>query len=1065
MFHVHQANHQELLAARFAELLRRPQDPFVAETVVVQSQGMARWLSLACARHNGVAANLQFHFPSAYVWQVFRQVLQTVPESSEFDRSVLAWRVLGVFMGAADSMDSPVRHYLDQADARQSYQLAQRLADIFDQYLVYRPDWIRDWDAGLGSDWQSRLWHRLATTAQGPHRVQLLDALLSALERDPGEGVPERISLFGIPVLSPADLRVFEALSRWREVHLFLLNPCREYWGDIVPERRVAAQDPAGESYLETGNALLASWGGQGRDFVDMLQDLPTATDDDFVDPEVPAKTLLARIQSDILNLRNPGGASQAPVALAGLDDSLRIHDCHSPMRELEVLHDQLLAIFDSYPDINPSDVVVMAPDIEAYAPYIDAVFGTRQGDRFIPFSLSDRHAANQSPLVEAFFALLDLPHDRHAVNQVLALLDCEPVRRRFELTLEDLDRLHRWFREMGTRGALDGAERARHALPAEDRWTWREGLQRLMLGYAMPGEGRRLYAGHLPVDAVEGSDGLVVGRLAEFVAFLAEVDRALAEPKSVMAWSRLMADWLNRMFAPTEAEEDDLQLLRDALSALAEQAELARFHQPVDSAVVIAALNDRLGQAAMTGRFLSGGVTFCALLPMRSIPFSVVCLIGMDGDAYPRSHRPLSFDLMAEDFRRGDRSRRDDDRYLFLEALLSARRYLYLSYVGRDIRDNSLRPPSVLVAELLDYLARGYHLERPGDLLPQLVTRHPLQAFSRAYFSGEHPHLFSYDRELSQAGDSSQKIEASAFLDQSLPPPDADWMALDLARFIEFWLGPTTFLLRRRLDLQYDRGVEPLDSREPLVLDSLQRWQLRQHLLDLYQHGLADEDSEAVVRAAGLLPPGPLGHATFQQTAPKVAEFAQVLALASEAPAVEPLSFGLDAAGARLSGVLGELTSAGRFRYRVGTWRAQDEVRAWIEHLLLSAFAPESVQPQTYVFSESEKTDNFLWRPVDDAQARLERLLALYVEGLQRPLPFFPMSAHDYARVALGGRSDPMTAARKAWFGIPGYQTGERDNPYLRRAWGDVDPLDEEFQALAREFFFAAAEHREALP
>src|SRR5690606_9535507 len=120
------------------------------------------------------------------------------------------------------------------------------------------------------------------------------------------------------------------------------------------------------------------------------------------------------------------------------------------------------------------------------------------------------------------------------------------------------------------------------------------------------------------------------------------------------------------------------------------------------------------------------------------------------DGD-YPRPRAPAHFDLTENDYRPGDRSRRDDDRYLFLEALLSARERFYLSWVGRSVVDNAESPPSVLVAQLRDHLADVLHSESGYDnVLEQLTTEHPLQGFSREYFRSASPEsrLFTYSRE-----------------------------------------------------------------------------------------------------------------------------------------------------------------------------------------------------------------------------------------------------------------------------------------------------------------------------
>ena len=400
-----------------------------------------------------------------------------------------------------------------------------------------------------------------------------------------------------------------------------------------------------------------------------------------------------------------------------------------------------------------------MTPDIETYAPYIEAVFGTSEPR--IPFNISDRSAEHESTLAATFMALLELAGSRYDANRVLAILDEPSVQRRFGLAEGDLDTINGWVRESQIRWGIDGAHRASFGLPATHEHTWRFGLDRLLLGYALPAGNERLFAGVLPYDEIEGSGGEVLGRFQSFAEAAIALDAQLAPTRSIAQWAELLHGMLARFFEPTEDREYELEAVRSAITALQTETRAARYTGAVPLAVIKSALRERL---EVPGRaFLSGGVTFCAMVPMRSLPFEVVCMIGMNDGAFPRMRRPFGFDLMADDFRKGDRSRRDDDRYLFLESMLSARRCLYVSYTGRHIRDDSVIPPSVLVSELLDHIAQG--LDAGIDVREHLVTVHPLQAFSPALLPGWGPALQLLGRIAPRGGHGGERdADAAAF-------------------------------------------------------------------------------------------------------------------------------------------------------------------------------------------------------------------------------------------------------------------------------------------------------------
>ncbi|MCO5760647.1 MAG: exodeoxyribonuclease V subunit gamma, partial [Chromatiaceae bacterium] len=613
-------------------------------------------------------------------------------------------------------------------------------------------------------------------------------------------------------------------------------NPCEHYWADILADqellraehrrqrRRVGMPDKlAAEELHQHAHPLLAAWGKQGRDFIGLLDEHDDATArglyaarfhaigqriDLFDPPRDPsqATTLLAQLQDDIRDLRPLAESRDRwPPVDPARDLSLRFHIAHGPQREVEILHDQLLAAFNADPSLTPRDVIVMVPDIDAYAPHIQAVFGLvdRQDPRYIPFSLADQGRRATDPLVQALASLLELPQSRLAVSDLLDLLEVPALRRRFGISAEDLPRLHRWVRGANIRWGLHAAQRASLELPdqPEDqaRHTWRFGLRRMLLGYAV-GQDAAAWRGIEPFDEIGGLDAALLGPLTRLLDRLDATWRTLREPASVADWCARLRQLLADFLDAGDSSEDAFTLLQleTALQDWLEAGEEAGLTEKLPLSIVGEHWLSRLDEGGLSQRFFAGAVTFATLMPMRAIPFRLICLLGMNDGDYPRQRPPLDFDLMGQDYRPGDRSRREDDRYLFLEALLSARERLYLSWVGRRITDNSPRPPSVLVGQLRDHLAAGWRLadadcpeearhptdnerlsrdfhanaipqglvpssvqglapdSHPGpaqtssSLLDALTQEHPLQPFSLRYFPSDPAasHWFTYARE-----------------------------------------------------------------------------------------------------------------------------------------------------------------------------------------------------------------------------------------------------------------------------------------------------------------------------
>jgi exodeoxyribonuclease V gamma subunit len=1068
MLILHESNRLECLADGLTEVLETPlSSPLAPEIVAVQSIGTAHWLALRLARRFGVAANIRFPFPATLLWRLFRAALPEVPERSPFAAEVLTWRILGHM---AEVVSEPgfesLAAYLQGGDDLRRYHLAERIALLFDEYLVYRPDWILAWERGSGDHWQARLWRRMISGRAIRHRVRLAEEFGAALRngKQAVAGLPQRISLFGLTSLPPAHLHLFTRIAGVREVHLFLLNPCQEYWATIRDEREIARravhEEPA-RLYLESGNSLLASLGKQGRDFLDALQDLDTVADIRFQDPGEDC--LLHAIQSDILNLRNRGAGEPGRTPLDPADRSIQVHSCHSPVREIEVLHDQLLALFESDEELTPADVVVMTPEIDAYAPTIEAIFGTADPARRIPYHVAGRTARAAAPLIRAFFTLLELPEGRFDVNSVLAILEVAAVRRRFDIAESDLDLIRDWLRATGVRWGADAKDREARGLPGVPDHTWRAGLDRLLLGYALPGGGTSLFAGILPHDEIEGESAGVAGRLTAFAETLFGTAADVRTPRSVPAWAdrlrTLAADFLN----PDDPEEGERGRLLAAITAMEEHARQAGFQEEVSLRVVRTCLQGLVEMEGGRAPMAAGTVTFCGMVPVRGIPFEVVCLVGMNDGAFPRVQRTPSFDLMREESRPGDRSRRQDDRSLFLEALLAARRVLCVSYVGQHLRENSPLPPSVLVSELLDYIERGFIGQDPSrPAREQILTKHPLQPFSPRYFRGDGP-LFSYAADLCEASRvaAGEREGRPPFLRTPLPEPPAEWRQVEVEQLIRFFAHPVRYLVRERLGIRLEEDEGLLETREPFGLDPLPGYQLRQALLGGRFRGKPVDDLHAAARAGGLLPHGAVGDVLLRREAGRVESFAGRVEARRPAEETETIPVDLDLGRIRLHGRLADVGQQGRFVYRLAKTKVKDRIALWINHLLLNRVRPDGAAGESLWLGE-ECEIHIL--PVADADKRLRCLADIYWAGLSRIIPLFSESSYAYAAKYHkdANREVALKEARKAWEENEYTGRGEEADPYHRLAFRGRDPLDAEFTALAEAVFLPLLSHQE---
>ena len=1142
----------EVLAAELVRLIREdpPDDPFTPEGIVVHHPGVGRWLTLELARAFGIAANIRFEQPAGFAWSIMRGAVPDLPEEQSYAPSRLRWRIYDVLPGfARERWGRALRGYLADGDPRKRFELADRLARVFDRCLLYRPDWIREWEGGAAPHWQARLWQGLAGGERpADHWVAAIDAFKAA--RMPGRpsrpplplrpspphpahpdddatapvsspddcpgavlrppprppGWPWRVVFFAVPALSPSYLDMLRTSAREIEVHLFMLTPCREYWGDIRSrreiDRRTASEDSEGQYFTE-GNELLAAWGRAGRDTFDSLIEIEGAVSEEHF--EVPAGVhRLAAVQRDILELRlageaahtaaasaassgeaaapdvrpvaAPDGTGGAGVPCAGTpqatpppaaDDSIQVHICHSPLREAEVLHDRLLGLFDAHHDLEPADVLVLTADIEVYGRAIEAVFGAAGR---IPFSVARARAAGSRTL-RAFLDLLELPDSRLGVEAVLAPLDAPALRSRFGLHEADLPLIRRRVREAGVRWGVDEAHRGAQGLPEMSGHTWRQGVARLLLGYAMS-DPTALVAGLVPcpADAAGFEGGAAedesLGRFLTYCEAVFGLRTRLAGTRCPAAWAGVLHEEFSRFFAdrplpsargaaapPTGEIADETGAVRRLIQGFENEAK--RCGSPVPFALVRDVVRERGTQASPEPARLSDGVSVASLGPGRIVPAGVVCVVGMNDGAFPRSPKAPSFDVVAAGpARRGDRDTRHEDRFTFLEALLAARRCFFVSYTGRGLRDDAPIPPSVLVDELVDYLGRRF----PG--MP-VETRHPLQPFSPRYFTA-HENLFSYSRGMCEAARTMLSERGGAgscapFTGTALPEPEESRRLVDLDELVEFFANPVRFFLRERLGARLELDDLATEEDEPFTIDNLERYHLRSDIWRQIRDGLDPQRAAALLHGSGRLPQAGLGCVIHEGVREEVQQLEGQLAPYREALDAPPCEIDFVLDGFRVAGRVGHVGADALVWWRIGRLRARDRIDIWLRQLAWTAAGHAPLRAVGITLDRGKwKTTRF--GPPMRAGEQLAGWLRARWRGLAEPLPFFPEASFAYAlatvRLTLDAdraAAEARSRAAAAWYGErPWGRRGERLDPYLDLVHDDGNPLTSAFEDLA---------------
>jgi exodeoxyribonuclease V gamma subunit len=1057
--HLHRAERTDLLADGLGALLAEPPcDPFAEELVLVPARGVERWLSqrlshvLGCSRGSrggdGVCAGVTFGSPRSLIAQIHATGGGTAGDDP-WSPDAMVWPLLEVIDRSLDepwcrTLATHLGHFAPtemEADLRRGrrYSVARRLAGLFDSYARQRPQLLVDWLAGNPGDldadlaWQPELWRALvaAVPADPPH---IRHAKTSARLREGPADLPARLSLFGHTRLASTDVELLDALSSHHDLHLWLPHPSDALWQELagvhgaVPRDDDTTRCAARHPLLET----------LGRDLRELQRALPVSAETDeyigFTGAAKQPDTLLSWLQSDIAaNTLRPTGRG-----LAAGDRSVQVHSCHGPARQIDVLREVLLGLLQDDPTLEPRDIVVMCPEIETYAPLIVAGFGL--GDTAadchpahrLRVRLADRALTQTNPLLGVAEELLSIAGSRATATGVLNLAQAPPVRARFGFTDDDLDQITDWVREANVRWGFDKAQRAPYGLDHILHNTWRFGLDRILTGVAMSDDSQAWLDTSLPLDDV-GSDKVgLAGRLAEYVDRLRYVTERFSDAKPLAAWLDTLTEGI--MLLTRSAEPWQPAQLQSEFADVAAQA--GGRSTVLRLPDIIQLLSTHLAGRPTRANFRTGTLTVCTMVPMRSVPHRVICLVGLDDGVFPRLGRVDGDDVLARRPMTGERDIRSEDRQLLLDAVCAATETLVITYTGNDEHTGHPRPPAVPLAELIDTLDQTTEM----PVHEHIVTRHPLQPFDiKNVKPGElvPGTAFTFDPTALTAAEaaSGKRRAPTPFIATPLPAPLPEDVAL--ADLLDFFKDPVKGFFRA-LDCALPWDVDEVEDAMPVEIDPLDEWAVGDRMLRDMMRGMHPDTAAHAEWRRGTLPPGRLG----VRKAKEIRDRARDLALAAlryRSGAGGAYEVDVDLGGGRrLTGTITPVFGERTVSVTYSKLAPKHVLASWIDLAALSAEQPDGGWTALCIGRGKSKNRiaTRLFTPPPDPLTVLRDLVALYDAGRREPLPLPLKTSCAWAEARRHG-DDPYAAAQEKWQ-TTRFHTGEGAERAHVRVWGD---------------------------
>lgn len=823
----------EKLADQLAtNISQRHKSVFQPVYVVTQTEGMNSWLKVKLAQTNGIAANIIFLKPNELIGKIyFRLGGSYKPVLSSDEHQWIIFRILADEDFVA-KFPFIAAYYAADTIGHEAKRLAlsKKIADLFDQYQIYRREMILKWNKdeyyfpdNADEKWQQYLWRASKRILQDkfPDKTEIASYIENQI-KDPdklqGFGLQfPIIYFFGLSLITDYHLHIFQQVAKSIHLQFLILNPALgDYWFEDINAKKLAFYQAVGKrdsSEEVTGNTLLLAWGKLIQDSFSLL-----FKDDAIINNyvEIPSEasscdSLLHKIQHSINSYSNLNKEIREDDLQ---DGSIVINACYNPIREVQALYNYLVRLFiEKTQSLSVRDVVVMVSNIDLYAAYIQSVFDNAPYK--FRYTIADERYSLKDNIANALQALLNITEQNFDAESLAELLDYSSIRKMFKLTNPDL--IRRIIRAANIRFGIDG-----NAIDDTKYVSWKYGIKRIMFGICMADTGAFEYEGETfyPINEVEGFDRFEVTGFVYLVESLIDSIEKRKRNRSLSNWAAYVEEVLHNFVCEKEEnnDEDYLVLIKKLESYnLVDEV----FNEPISYDIFIKDFLGQISQATQNRTFAQGGITFCSFIPMRSIPFKVVALLGMDAAKFPRKDRNVGFNLMEIERKQGDRSIKENDNHLFLETLLSAKENFYISYTGQSVKDNSAIPPSIVVDELLDYIQSAMVSET--DAKKQLIQLQPLHNYSRKY-NRENEKLYNYlltDREPINFFLEGERI------------PEFSFDEIDIHEFQRFLSNPLKGYFNRALGIYYNEEEVLAETTEKFSLNPLEISQLKNKLLE----------------------------------------------------------------------------------------------------------------------------------------------------------------------------------------------------------------------------------------
>ena len=1067
MLTIYRSNKAEWLAEILGQELRINPPKITEEVdIIVSTWPTSRWLSEKISKVNKINALVKYPFPGTYLKKLVRIIIGVNPnEKDPWEKSNIVWNILELLPELMKSKEADIirnwKEIIEEENGHinlNSWDLANNIAEIFDDYILYRPEIIKQWlnkktnktpkEISVNKNilWQEILFNLLHEKInKDPFCIQAEKAIKRLKKDDISKhDYPKNLYIYGLSSLAPLQIDLIQALSKVINIKIYLLSPCNDLWQRCEARRlkfRNTWNTPPDRQWLLESPRLEAFLGRMGAEFQQLLEgsgeyQLGTRNEEDIFSLSADIATnkgniptLLEQLQQELLLTK-----SENTLTKEKSDRSILFLKSPGKYRQVELIRDHILHLLANDKKLQPRDILIMTPQVDSYAPIIASVFNNIDHNSIqLPWIITDRSQEDKIGLTHFLLNLLEISAYRLSASTFENVLTNPALQKQQNISIDEVSNIIRSLQSAGFTWGLDSSERF-----GEETHSLCWCLERFLLGLVLQDD---------PINGVTNispySDNISYTELKKTWGILSKLCNyvdAIRRKRTCKEWTTLITSLLKDFFGDGGEwawEEQQLLTIVNNWGLIANNCELE-----IDCLVVKDIITKAL--SSTNGKFghRTGRITISALEPMRAIPHQIIVVMGLESKTFPRIDNRKSFNLLEKKRELGDPNQYDKDRYSLLEALISTRQNLLLSWNSKDEKTGEdLEPPSP-IQQWLNYLKIKLGSITFEDILIE-PPANPLDHYN--FIKTENSQIMSCDRKNLEAREWLEKAIPTKNISLALPLKRKEINVSELKSYSfektkEWLLNPQITWLKEH-EIQSREFVNLIEDNDFLELSELERYKLLKHRLqssDLLNINDIKNNSnywEENYSGKGVFPPKGSGliekdllQERWNNLISAIYATGQITKRSIEMQELE-----------------GEFYFGGKnlIQIEVGSLKYKTLMNGWLNHLYLSAYS--SFNYKTLIISKKtsptkkinyEVSMEILPIKTKEANEILREIHLLAATGRNNCWPIPPESGMAYALATKDKNNNEHDLFRKKWEGDL-YMQGERETLAMELCFG----------------------------